>query len=261
MYRIVSYDRLISTVGFPILVKRHLYIESGPRLQNSWWVMWQLSHRTCGSASLSNTGSYNKMSHSFQAPIFIFKCPIALLLNDWMGDSPVLLTSRLSNFRTARIWKPIPWPKVFLRSRCYSVFRILKHGPGNYYLDIWVVLSVRSLPMCSCSKGGQLNGFLLKISGHWLPWLVVSLTVASQPIVSPKPRSALAHINQHFKCHIYPSRQVALSESAFTLIHTQILMAIVSCHSIRVNVDATPADPLAIYYVKYMIFQRVSVAG
>ena len=27
-----SYDRLISTMGFPILVGRHLYIESGP-----WW--------------------------------------------------------------------------------------------------------------------------------------------------------------------------------------------------------------------------------
>ena len=29
-----SYDRLISTMGFPIPVRRHLYIESGP-----WW--WQ----------------------------------------------------------------------------------------------------------------------------------------------------------------------------------------------------------------------------
>ena len=30
-----SYDRLISTMGFPILVRRHLYIESGPRARNS----------------------------------------------------------------------------------------------------------------------------------------------------------------------------------------------------------------------------------
>ena len=28
-----SYDRLISTMGFPILVRLHLYIESGPRPQ------------------------------------------------------------------------------------------------------------------------------------------------------------------------------------------------------------------------------------
>ena len=27
-----SYDHLISTMGFPILIRRHLYIESGPRL-------------------------------------------------------------------------------------------------------------------------------------------------------------------------------------------------------------------------------------
>ena len=30
-----SYDRLISTMGFPILVRRHLYIESGP-LRHKW---------------------------------------------------------------------------------------------------------------------------------------------------------------------------------------------------------------------------------
>ena len=31
-----SYDRLISTMGFPILVRRHLYIESGPRSLNGY---------------------------------------------------------------------------------------------------------------------------------------------------------------------------------------------------------------------------------
>ena len=30
-----SFDRLISTMGFPILVRRHLYIESGPRFSVS----------------------------------------------------------------------------------------------------------------------------------------------------------------------------------------------------------------------------------
>ena len=29
-----SYDRLISAMGFPLLVRRHLYIESGPSLYN-----------------------------------------------------------------------------------------------------------------------------------------------------------------------------------------------------------------------------------
>ena len=31
-----SYDPLISTMGFPILVRWHLYIESGPRVPISW---------------------------------------------------------------------------------------------------------------------------------------------------------------------------------------------------------------------------------
>ena len=32
-----SYDRLISTMGFPILVRRHLYIESGPWSPNQFY--------------------------------------------------------------------------------------------------------------------------------------------------------------------------------------------------------------------------------
>ena len=37
-----SYDRLISTMGFPILVRRHLYIESGPSLSPNRWhaIIW-----------------------------------------------------------------------------------------------------------------------------------------------------------------------------------------------------------------------------
>ena len=35
-----SYDRLISTMGFPILVRRHIYIESGP-----WLSEWKFGFR------------------------------------------------------------------------------------------------------------------------------------------------------------------------------------------------------------------------
>ena len=35
-----SYDRLISTMGFPILVRRHLYIDSGPRWYYILSVVW-----------------------------------------------------------------------------------------------------------------------------------------------------------------------------------------------------------------------------
>ena len=42
-----SYDRLISTMGFPILVRWHLYIESAPCLQSqylNWWWLISLMH-------------------------------------------------------------------------------------------------------------------------------------------------------------------------------------------------------------------------
>ena len=45
-----SYDRLISTMGFPIPVRRHLYIESGPRFRSldcSWFPV-RVSCLWCG---------------------------------------------------------------------------------------------------------------------------------------------------------------------------------------------------------------------
>ena len=44
-----SYDRLISTMGFPILARRHLYIESGPSWPDSvvhgYWVChWPMAY-------------------------------------------------------------------------------------------------------------------------------------------------------------------------------------------------------------------------
>ena len=40
-----SYDRLISTMGFPILVRWHLYIESGPSPHRCLW--WSRPWQTC----------------------------------------------------------------------------------------------------------------------------------------------------------------------------------------------------------------------
>ena len=45
-----SYDRLISTMGFPILVRSHLYIESGPWLKSSAII---ILHPACLDKSLS----------------------------------------------------------------------------------------------------------------------------------------------------------------------------------------------------------------
>ena len=84
------------------------------------------------------------MLHSIRAPIFIFRCPIALLLNGWFA-SPVNKPS--VKFQNGTIWKPIPWPRVFLRSRYYFLFRILKYGPGNNYL--FVVVNFDALAQAS----------------------------------------------------------------------------------------------------------------
>ena len=40
-----SYDRLISTIGFPILVRRHFYIESTPGLKRR--VIWDSPVLAC----------------------------------------------------------------------------------------------------------------------------------------------------------------------------------------------------------------------
>ena len=65
-----SYDRLISTMGFPTLVRCHLYIESGPWSWNwkilgalcqhdSYWSLWGSSHHSIDSHDF-NYGGYNK---------------------------------------------------------------------------------------------------------------------------------------------------------------------------------------------------------
>ena len=53
-----SYDRLISTMGFPILVRRHLYIESAPCTQFPQFILtdfcWTTRHKithTCSSVN------------------------------------------------------------------------------------------------------------------------------------------------------------------------------------------------------------------
>ena len=54
-----SYDRLISTIGFPILARWHLYIASGPcLLQKQLTIQWQTQWYFCVSLS-QNLGSIN----------------------------------------------------------------------------------------------------------------------------------------------------------------------------------------------------------
>ena len=73
-----SYDRLISTMGFPILVRWHLHIESGPRLSysTSAWVNWRIENcttqKTCFPADLCSSVSYCSRCTSF-SQIYMFK--------------------------------------------------------------------------------------------------------------------------------------------------------------------------------------------
>ena len=41
-----SYNRLISTMGFPVLVRWHLYIESGPWFKLEAVMQWSFSMKT-----------------------------------------------------------------------------------------------------------------------------------------------------------------------------------------------------------------------
>ena len=61
-----SYDRLISTMGFPILVRRHLYIESGP---------WSLKSQV----AVPYVMHYNHSSMVNEAPIMAQVDPVPYL--------------------------------------------------------------------------------------------------------------------------------------------------------------------------------------
>ena len=57
-----SYDRLISTMGFPIPVRQHLYIESGPRCTCIFYHFSTLRlHRQLKSPLLKDKGIVNNM--------------------------------------------------------------------------------------------------------------------------------------------------------------------------------------------------------
>ena len=83
-----SDDRLISTIGFPILVRLHLYIESGP-----WW---QASYGPYHSLELPNHGIRHVMCcTSWQCSVVLSRDP-----SDWWlkpDQAPVPLTIFRSN--------------------------------------------------------------------------------------------------------------------------------------------------------------------
>ena len=62
---ILSYDRLISTMGIAILVRRHIYIESGPRAGWGWGWGWGACwpHELCYLGTLTLEQMKNQNHH------------------------------------------------------------------------------------------------------------------------------------------------------------------------------------------------------
>ena len=81
-----SYDRLISTKGFPILVRWHLYIESGPWNHISIYCL-----KSCDRSLnqweklLSNKRRYYRLS---QVSANDWKCDILIGFSHWMSPYP-----------------------------------------------------------------------------------------------------------------------------------------------------------------------------
>ena len=81
-----SYDRLISTMGYPILVRWHLYIESGTRcsvqeesLYHSCWCPGSLGHHAISSHGIDKVG-YTVPRYFFSRGWMSPNCDLRILL-------------------------------------------------------------------------------------------------------------------------------------------------------------------------------------
>ena len=120
-----SYDRLISTMEFALLVRWRLYAESGSSILNV--LVLKL-----GPVSISEKTSYRKISWSLEAARFVFR--IVRSLWNLTGTSAAVLPMCLSNFKAIRQFKvPISWLRDFTRSYEKTSFRILRRGPESFW--------------------------------------------------------------------------------------------------------------------------------
>ena len=78
-----SYDRLISTMGFPIPVRRHLYIESGP-----WWLMMASLLVVVRRAGLL----WSQQDFEWRWSVPLFKCLTVLEFSFILFDLCLLIT-------------------------------------------------------------------------------------------------------------------------------------------------------------------------
>ena len=100
-----SYDRLISTMGFPIPVRRHLYIESGP---------WSFNARLC----------------------FVLVCSRSIPAK---GHTYITLTSWLAWWRLKS-----PASRLFVQAQIKENIKALCHWPlwGEFTGDRWIPLTM-----------------------------------------------------------------------------------------------------------------------
>ena len=118
-----SYDRLISTIGFALLVRWRVYIESGSS-------MLTVLGLKMGPVSISEKTSYCKISWSLEAARFVFR--IVRSLWNLTGTSAAVLPMCLSNCKAIRQFKvPISWLRDFTISYEKTSFRILRRGPES----------------------------------------------------------------------------------------------------------------------------------
>ena len=88
-----SYDRLISTMGFPILVRWHLYIESGP------WSLYVIIRKSFGKAFCACHESHRicRRTICIQMVPGHEICLLTRYALDWFEETKQMLKERLSN--------------------------------------------------------------------------------------------------------------------------------------------------------------------
>ena len=128
-----SYDRLISTTGFPILVRWHLNIESGPRfsltlmkyrslLFTAASLAWELSHANSTGLQLKCSTTMPRVN--IKTPSSSIGIPIKKMRRSWddvifMMRIPILVSRRLNTETGPMLWFNIKIASYqYLKSHC-----------------------------------------------------------------------------------------------------------------------------------------------
>ena len=128
-----SYDRLISTMGFPILVRRHLYIEWGPTTHGIVLISW-----LCKTCDVKHDGKAESLKHQwvnilratqfcyyFANDIFI---RIFLTENGWISLKTSLMFILMFELTTFQHWF----------RKCFGAHKVTRsHYLNQSWLAYW----------------------------------------------------------------------------------------------------------------------------